>query len=33
VLDGHDVDPAAVIVDAVDYPVVAAASAAQPFEP
>src|SRR6516165_4909450 len=32
VLDGHDVDPTAVIIDAVDHPVVAAAGAVQPLE-
>jgi len=33
VLDGRDVDPAAVAVDAVDHPVVAAAGAVRPFQP
>jgi hypothetical protein len=33
VLDGHDVDPAVLVVDAVDHPVVAPADAVQPVEP
>jgi hypothetical protein len=33
VLDGHDVHPTAVIVDAVDHPVVAAADAVQTPQP
>ena len=33
VLDGHDVDTAVLVVDAVDHPVVAALGAVQPFEP
>jgi hypothetical protein len=33
VLDGHDVDPSVLVVDAVDHPVVAPAGAVQPIEP
>jgi hypothetical protein len=33
VLDGHDIDPTAVIVDAVNHPVVAAAGAMQTLQP
>ena len=33
VFDGHDVDAAVLVVDAVDHPVVAAAGAVQPVEP
>jgi len=33
VLDGHDVDAAALVVDAVDHPLVAPAGAVQPVEP
>ena len=33
VLDGHDVDPSVLVVDAVDHPVVTPAGAVQPIEP
>jgi len=33
VLDGHDVDSAALVVDAVDHPVVTATGAVQAVEP
>ena len=33
VLDGHDVDPAVLVVDTVDHPIIAPAGAVQPVEP
>src|SRR5215471_919643 len=33
VLDGHDVDPTAIIIDAVNHPVVPTAGAVQPLQP
>src|ERR1017187_3403448 len=33
VFDGHDVDAAVLVVDAIDHPVIAAAGAVQPVEP